>query len=61
MQFLALLVHHNRVWKRTSYCLHYYLGGYLPGIGGIFNMILILLILLIRPHGLLGAKPIERV
>jgi len=39
----------------------YYLDRYIPGIGGIFSMILILLILLIRPHGLLGTKPIERV
>ena len=39
----------------------YYLAGYIEGIGSIFNMILILLVLLIRPHGLMGTKPIERV
>ncbi|MFC2034536.1 branched-chain amino acid ABC transporter permease [Chloroflexota bacterium] len=39
----------------------YYLGPYLPGIGSIFSMILILLVLLIRPNGLMGMKPIERV
>jgi branched-chain amino acid transport system permease protein len=39
----------------------YYLGPYLPGIEGIFGMILILLVLLIRPNGLMGTKPIERV
>ena len=39
----------------------YYLAPYLPGIGGIFGMILILLVLLIRPNGLMGTKPIERV
>ncbi len=39
----------------------YYLDPYLPGIGSIFGMILILLVLLIRPNGLMGMKPIERV
>jgi branched-chain amino acid transport system permease protein len=39
----------------------YYLGGYIDGIETIFSMILIVVVLLIRPHGLLGTKPIERV
>jgi branched-chain amino acid transport system permease protein len=39
----------------------YYLGPHLPGIEGIFGMILILVVLLIRPNGLMGTKPIERV
>ena len=39
----------------------YYLGPYLPGIGSIFGMVLILVVLLIRPSGLLGTRPIERV
>lgn len=39
----------------------YYLGPYLPGVESIFGMILILVVLLIRPSGLFGAKPIERV
>jgi branched-chain amino acid transport system permease protein len=39
----------------------FYLNPFLPGIGGIFGMILILLVLLARPRGLFGAKPIERV
>jgi branched-chain amino acid transport system permease protein len=39
----------------------YYLGPHLPGIEGIFSMILILVVLLIRPNGLMGTKPIERV
>jgi branched-chain amino acid transport system permease protein len=39
----------------------YYLGPLLPGIDGIFSMILILVILLVRPTGLFGIKPIERV
>jgi branched-chain amino acid transport system permease protein len=38
-----------------------YLQSYIPGIDTIFGMIFILLILLIRPHGLMGTKPIERV
>jgi branched-chain amino acid transport system permease protein len=39
----------------------YYLASFIPGIGTIFSMIVILLVLLIRPHGLMGTKPIERV
>ena len=39
----------------------YYLGPHLPGIEGIFGMILIIVVLLIRPNGLMGTKPIERV
>ena len=39
----------------------FYLNPFLPGIGGLFGMILILLVLLARPRGLFGAKPIERV
>jgi branched-chain amino acid transport system permease protein len=39
----------------------FYLNPVLPGIGGIFGMILILLVLLFRPRGLFGAKSIERV
>lgn len=39
----------------------YYLAPLLPGIGGVFSMVLIMLVLLIRPSGLLGARPIERV
>lgn len=39
----------------------YYLSPHLPGIETIFSMILILLVLLIRPSGLFGTKPIERV
>jgi branched-chain amino acid transport system permease protein len=39
----------------------YYLNPFLPGIGTIFGMILILLVLLTRPRGLFGAKSIERV
>jgi branched-chain amino acid transport system permease protein len=40
---------------------NYYLSAYLPGIGSIFGVILILIILLIRPHGIFGNKPVERV
>jgi len=40
---------------------NYYLSPYLGGIGSIFGLILILLVLLIRPSGLFGAKPVERV
>jgi branched-chain amino acid transport system permease protein len=40
---------------------NYYLGLYLPGIDSIFGVILILLILLFRPNGLFGTKPVERV
>jgi branched-chain amino acid transport system permease protein len=39
----------------------YYLAPLLPGIESIFSMMLILLVLLIRPSGLLGSRPIERV
>jgi len=39
----------------------YYLGPYVPGIESIFGMVLILVVLLIRPSGLLGTRPIERV
>jgi len=39
----------------------YYLGPHVPGIESIFGMILILAILLIRPTGLFGTRPIERV
>jgi branched-chain amino acid transport system permease protein len=39
----------------------YYLNPFFTGIAGIFGMILILLVLLIRPRGLFGTKPIERV
>jgi branched-chain amino acid transport system permease protein len=40
---------------------NYYLSPYLPGIGSIFGVILILIILLIRPFGIFGNKPVERV
>jgi branched-chain amino acid transport system permease protein len=40
---------------------NYYLSDFLPGIGSIFGMILILVILLFRPNGIFGAKPVERV
>lgn len=39
----------------------YYLSPHLPGIGSFFTMILILLILIVRPTGLFGTRPIERV
>ena len=39
----------------------YYLSPLLPGVESIFSMVLILVVLVIRPHGLLGARPIERV
>jgi len=39
----------------------YYLGPHIPGIETIFSMVLILAILLIRPSGLFGTRPIERV
>jgi branched-chain amino acid transport system permease protein len=39
----------------------YYLGPHLPGVETIFSMVLILLILLARPAGLMGTRPIERV
>jgi branched-chain amino acid transport system permease protein len=41
--------------------LSYYVNPHLPGVDGIVSMVLILLILLIRPSGLFGTKPIERV
>jgi branched-chain amino acid transport system permease protein len=40
---------------------NYYLGSYMPGIGSIFGIVLILLVLLFRPNGLFGSKPVERV
>jgi branched-chain amino acid transport system permease protein len=39
----------------------YYLGPLLAGVESIFSMVLILLVLLVRPAGLFGSKPIERV
>lgn len=39
----------------------YYLGPHVPGIESIFGMVLILVVLLIRPSGLFGTRPIERV
>ena len=39
----------------------YYLSPLLPGVDSIFSMILILVVLLIRPSGILGTRPIERV
>ena len=39
----------------------YYLNPYLPGIGETFGVMLILVVLLIRPNGLFGSQPIERV
>ena len=39
----------------------FYLNNFFPGIAGIFGMILILLVLMVRPRGLFGAKSIERV
>jgi branched-chain amino acid transport system permease protein len=39
----------------------YYLEQYLPGIQGIFSFVLIVVVLLFRPNGLFGVKPIERV
>ncbi len=50
---LILAIGHNL----TSY----YLSPYAPGIESIFSMILILVVLLIRPSGLFGTRPIERV
>jgi len=50
---LILAIGHNL----TSY----YLGPYVPGIESIFGMVLILVVLLIRPSGLFGTRPIERV
>ena len=40
---------------------NYYLSSYLPGVGQIFGIVLILFILIIRPNGLLGSQPVERV
>jgi branched-chain amino acid transport system permease protein len=39
----------------------YYVGPHFTGIESIFSMTLILLVLLIRPSGIFGTKPIERV
>jgi branched-chain amino acid transport system permease protein len=39
----------------------YYLDPLIPGISAIFGVILILLILLLRPNGIFGFKPVERV
>ena len=39
----------------------FYLGPYLSGIEGVFGMLLILVVLLFRPAGLMGSRPIERV
>jgi len=39
----------------------YYLSPLVPGIESIFSMVLILIVLLIRPGGILGTRPIERV
>ncbi len=39
----------------------YYLSPYLPGIDSVFGVILILLILMFRPNGMFGSKPVERV
>jgi branched-chain amino acid transport system permease protein len=39
----------------------YYVGPYVSGIGAIFGVILILVVLLLRPNGIFGAKPVERV
>jgi branched-chain amino acid transport system permease protein len=39
----------------------YYLSPLVPGIDSIFSMLLILAVLLIRPTGLMGTRPIERV
>jgi branched-chain amino acid transport system permease protein len=40
---------------------NYYLSPYVPGIGSIFGVVLILLILLFRPNGIFSAKPVERI
>jgi len=39
----------------------FYLGPLVSGIDSIFGMILILLVLMLRPAGLMGSRPIERV
>lgn len=39
----------------------YYLSQLFPGVESIFGMVLILIILLVRPSGLFGTRPIERV
>ena len=39
----------------------YYLGSVFPGIESYFSMVLILVIVLVRPSGLFGTRPIERV
>ncbi len=50
---LILAIGHNLV--------SYYLSPHVPGIETIFGMVLILVVLLIRPSGLFGTRPIERV
>ncbi|MBI2853519.1 MAG: branched-chain amino acid ABC transporter permease [Chloroflexi bacterium] len=39
----------------------YYAGAYFTGIESVFSMVLILIVLLVRPSGMFGTKPIERV
>jgi branched-chain amino acid transport system permease protein len=39
----------------------YYLGSLVPGIETVFGVILILIILIFRPNGIFGARPVERV
>ena len=39
----------------------FYLNPIVPGVDTVFSMVLILFVLLVRPSGLLGVKPIERV
>ncbi len=41
--------------------VNYYLSPYIPGIGSIFGVVMILIVLTIRPNGIFGAKPVERV
>ncbi|MBT3362742.1 MAG: branched-chain amino acid ABC transporter permease [Chloroflexi bacterium] len=41
--------------------LIYYLPDSWSGVEGVFSMLLIMLVLLIRPYGIMGTKPIERV
>ncbi len=40
---------------------NYYLNSYLPGFDSVFGVILILIILIFRPNGIFGIKPVERV
>lgn len=40
---------------------NYYLNTYIPGFDAVFGVILILIILIFRPNGIFGAKPVERV